>query len=78
MIIAALVMLVLGIAVLAYVLEPVIRARVDRVEIDATMGTPPTPDFRLLLDEDDLGLEQETAEEPRSAPHSVEPAEHRS
>ena len=70
-------MLVLAVVLLAYVLEPVLRANDDHVEIDAAIDTPPVPDFRALLDEEDDLLErgQDDLREPVRRP---EPAEHRS
>ncbi|MEZ4523097.1 MAG: hypothetical protein R3A46_15880 [Thermomicrobiales bacterium] len=79
MIISAMVMLVLAIVLLAYVLEPVIRAHVDRVELDAPVHSPPVPDFRSLLDEEaDEPEEERVVEEQRQPSPNPEPAEHRS
>lgn len=72
-------MLVLAIILLAYILEPVLKAGDDRVEIDAAVDTPPVPDFRALLesDEDAPGTTVEVDDSPKPVPQP-EPAEHRS
>ncbi|CAN5774186.1 hypothetical protein BH23CHL2_BH23CHL2_35450 [soil metagenome] len=77
MIISVIIMVVIAAVLLAYVLEPVIRAHVDRVEIDAASQPPPVPDFWSLLD-DELDDEEEASIEPRQTQQSPEPAEHRS
>ena len=79
MTIAAIVMIVLAVIVLAFVLEPVMRARQDQVEIDAAVAPERLPDFRELLmdgDEDDeLPAGQSEIPPPVANP---EPAERRS
>jgi hypothetical protein len=78
-IVAIIIMVVLALIVLAFVLEPVLRARQDRVEIDAAVGPLRLPDFReLLLDEAEL--DERPAEQPdvRTPVTSPEPAERRS
>ncbi|MGH6912645.1 MAG: hypothetical protein ACREH3_02940 [Geminicoccales bacterium] len=80
MIIAAVIMLVVAVVVLAFVLEPVIRARQDQVEIDAAVGPERLPDFRELL-LNDVDLDERPAEQAEVRPPPVtnpEPAERRS
>jgi hypothetical protein len=79
-IVATLVLLVLAVVILAFVLEPVVRARMDRVEIDAAVKPVEIPDFRELLAAEQDG---ETAATPaasdlRAPASNPEPAEHRS
>ena len=77
MILAAVIMIVLAIVLLAYVLEPVLRATGDQVEIDAAFDTEPVPDFRALLEDEDHAPEA-TPKEARNTVQQPEPAEHRS
>ncbi len=70
-------MLVLAIILLAYVLEPVLRAGDDRVEIDSAIDAEPVPDFRALL-EDENQTPEAVPEETRNTVQQPEPAEHRS
>lgn len=79
MIIAAVIMVVLAVVVLAFVLEPVIRARQDQIEIDAAVGPERLPDFReLLLDDVDLDERPVEQAELRPPVTNPEPAERRS
>ena len=79
MILTAIIMLVLALVLLAYILEPVLRADDDHVEIDAAIDAPPVPDFRALLDGEDVPPESaQTQDEPREPVRQPEPAEHRS
>jgi len=73
-------MIVLAVIVLLFVLEPVIRARVDRVEIDAAVTPEEVPDFRELLAEhaDDEEDEAPVAANLRAPAPNPEPAEHHS
>lgn len=79
MIIATVVLIVLAVIVLLFVLEPVIRARVDRVEIDAAVTPLEVPDFReLLAARDDEPDEAPAAANLRAPAPNPEPAEHHS
>lgn len=79
MIIATVVLIVLAVIVLLFVLEPVIRARVDRVEIDAAVTPLEVPDFReLLAERDDEPDEAPAAANLRAPAPNPEPAEHHS
>ncbi len=73
-------MVVLAIVVLAFVLEPVIRARMDRVEVNAVTHPDPVPDFRQLLEQQGREDQKEVAQgaDVPSPAASPEPAEHRS
>jgi hypothetical protein len=79
-IVATLLLIVLALVILAFVLEPVIRARMDRVEIDAAVKPAEIPDFRELLaeDADDEAGKAPAAGELRAPVSNPEPAEHRS
>lgn len=70
-------MLVLAIVLLAYVLEPILRAGDDHVEVDAAIDAPQVPDFRALL-EDDGEVPDAPVEGTPSPVQQPEPAEHRS
>lgn len=79
MILTVIIMLVLAVVLLAYVLEPVLKADDEQVEIDSVIDAPHVPDFRTLLeDEEDL---RDVVSEHERQPDQVsqpEPAEHRS
>ncbi len=77
MILSAVIMIVLAVILLAYVLEPVLRAADDQVEIDAAFDAEPVPDFRALLEDEDH-VPEAKSEESRTSIQQPEPAEHRS
>ena len=77
MILSAVIMIILAVILLAYILEPVLRAGDDYVELDATFDAEPVPDFRALLEGDDQATEA-VPEEKRNTVQQPEPAEHRS
>jgi hypothetical protein len=78
-IVALIVMVILAVVILAFVLEPIIKARMDQVEIDAAVDHEPVPDFRELLAEDDGARRaQPTSDDARPAVSKPEPAEHHS
>jgi hypothetical protein len=78
--ITIIIMLALAIIVLAFVLEPILRARQDQVEIDAAVHPTRLPDFRELLLDGDEKPDEHIAEQPdlRAPLSSPEPAERRS
>lgn len=71
MTVSILVMILLIIVVFGFVLEPVIRGRRDRVEIDAAELPEPLPDF--LRSKHDQPVQVERAGEPR--PRAIPDAE---
>ena len=77
MILSAAIMLVLALVLLAYVLEPILKADVDQVEIDSAVDSPDLPDFRMLLEVDRVAPEPPREEDGRVA-QEPEPAENRS
>jgi len=76
-ILSAVIIIVLAVILLAYVLEPVLRAGDDQVDIDATFDAEPVPDFRALLENEDQASEP-VPDETRNTVQQPEPAEHRS
>ncbi len=80
MILALIVMVILAVVILAFVLEPVIRARMDQVEIDAAIAPEQVPDYRELLAEDDGHKRSPSpaSDDVRPSVSNPEPAEHHS
>lgn len=71
-------MFVLAAILLAYILEPVLKADDESVEIDTAVDAPQIPDFRALLEDvDDLDDEPARAGPASEAVAHPEPAEHR-
>ena len=76
MILSVAIMLVLGAILLAYILEPVLKADADQVEIDSAIESPELPDFRALVEAQETAS-AETLEEDGPVTQKPEPAEHR-
>ena len=71
---------VLALVILAFVLEPILRARPDRVELDAAAFAPlperPTGDDELLVSADELSARGATADDVENRPSGA-PVERR-
>lgn len=66
MTVSVLVMILLIVVVFGFVLEPVIRGRRDRVEIDAAELPEPLPDFLLTLEDEPIDVERVSERPPRA------------